>query len=801
MAGDITTTALSVAAVEVLLPQMLERYGLEMTGPEGQPGLDGTGIDEVRIVKGELVVSLDDGRDLNLGRVVGPIGAMGARGPRGQRGPRGHNIVKAEIDGAGSLVLELGDEAKTRFLAGRVVGATGPAGPAGREGAEGARGPRGHTFNKAEIDGDGNLALELGNPERTRFLAGRVVGDRGRAGATGATGPQGPAGEPGAHGRGVDSIAYDHRGIVFTLTDGTELQVAMPDAPPGPAGPAGVSVVDAEITKAGNLAIKLSDGARHDLGKVVGPEGKPGDSIDALSINPAGDLLVTYRRSGVSRVVNLGRARGIDGISIEDAEISDDGDLLVKFDTGTVKNVGKVVARDGRNGKDGDAVLKAEVVDGKLFLHIRRPGQGIDIQELGQVRGADGKDGAKGRRGPNGAHGRGVDRAVVNESGDLILDYSDGIRVSAGRVRGERGDDGVGIRRIAYNAAADEIVFRTTDGKATKFQGIRGPQGSAGPRGRDGNDGMAGAPGAPGRAGYGFALRGKWLPGQTYYGQHDPDNPDPRQADVVARNGALYVCLARTGAEPPGESWLPLGPATTLRPAVVAMNAPPLAPVVHPGIVSPRKQQDPSFALKLAVDDRGHPQRGTSCIERPGQPKPLRIKLSLAEGSDGANQSRICQLRWNGQTIPSPRPLSDRQWRFGTPGPVDEVSLVDAEIAGPDGRFHFLQATLQVFDRVWWGASANTAVVQPDDLLHTTIAADWPSQMRVLGMPERYLWIIAPLTWGVPTNWSRIALKWKEEATLPVRNQAGAEVMCRLFRTERHFDGAILLEPRKEAPK
>ena len=80
-------------------------------GLDGADGLDGVGIANAAInAQGELVITLTDGSEMNLGKVVGADGQPGATGAQGEQGPKGDQ------------------------------GEQGPAGPAGANGQDGQDG-------------------------------------------------------------------------------------------------------------------------------------------------------------------------------------------------------------------------------------------------------------------------------------------------------------------------------------------------------------------------------------------------------------------------------------------------------------------------------------------------------------------------------------------------------------------------------------------------------------------------------------------------------------------------------------
>lgn len=129
---------------------------------------------EVREADGHLIFTLTDGKELDMGSVMGPQGPKGDTGAKGEKGDRG----------------EKGD--------------TGATGAKGDKGDPGATGPQGITPTIGE-----NENWYLGNVDTGKPSRGRQ-GEKGETGATGATGPKGetgPQGETGPRGpQGLQGI-------------------------------------------------------------------------------------------------------------------------------------------------------------------------------------------------------------------------------------------------------------------------------------------------------------------------------------------------------------------------------------------------------------------------------------------------------------------------------------------------------------------------------------------------------------------------------------------------------------------
>lgn len=86
-------------------------------GRDGRDGEDGVGIANVERVKDNLVVTLDDGRTVDLGSFRGPQGPSGPRGPTGTAGPAG--------TGGGGAAITVQDEGSTLTTEATILNFTG----------------------------------------------------------------------------------------------------------------------------------------------------------------------------------------------------------------------------------------------------------------------------------------------------------------------------------------------------------------------------------------------------------------------------------------------------------------------------------------------------------------------------------------------------------------------------------------------------------------------------------------------------------------------------------------------------
>lgn len=142
-----------------------------LRGPQGAPGRDGRDIiSDISInEQGNLIISLNDGTDVDAGNIIGP---QGPEGPRGR-----DTITDMFINAKDELIIELNDG--SRHIIDGIKGPQGEQGPRGERGFIGEQGPAGPI-------GPQGIPGETG-----------VRGSRGATGPAGPAGPQGPAGRDG----------------------------------------------------------------------------------------------------------------------------------------------------------------------------------------------------------------------------------------------------------------------------------------------------------------------------------------------------------------------------------------------------------------------------------------------------------------------------------------------------------------------------------------------------------------------------------------------------------------------------
>ena len=159
--------------------------------------------------------------------------------------------------------------------------------------------------------------------------------------------------------------------------------------------------------------------------------------------------------------INAAASHPVAGITT--AKFSSKGELIIVLSDGTELNVGKAVGKDGKNGIDG-------------------------------VNGINGKDGSDGSDGRDGKDGVSISGVSVNESGQMVITYSDGKSVNLDKIVAANGKDGIGISKSEINTAG-ELVLTYSNGQQANLGCIIGADGQNGKDGVPGKDGVDGKDG------------------------------------------------------------------------------------------------------------------------------------------------------------------------------------------------------------------------------------------------------------------------------------------------------------------
>ena len=199
-------------------------------------------------------------------------------------------------------------------------------------------------------------------------------------------------------------------------------------------------------------------------------------------------------------------SNGVSEINITNADVNEDGELIFELSDGETIEAGVVRGADGAVGinwrgtwdsektyKERDAVS----YKGSSYLAIDDPTDEPGVDDTWNL---IAKKGDKGETGSGGTgSGISIENASVNDSGKLVLELSDGSKITAGVVKGTDGangkdgadgKDGISIE----NASVDDsgkLVLELSDGNKITAGVVKGTDGADGKDGSDGEDGIS----------------------------------------------------------------------------------------------------------------------------------------------------------------------------------------------------------------------------------------------------------------------------------------------------------------------
>ncbi len=183
------------------------------------------------------------------------------------------------------------------------------------------------------------------------------------------------------------------------------------------------------------------------------------ERIENVTVNDDGEFILEFSGGGK---VNIGSSIGkmevgeTDKNSIQSVGLSDDEELRISLMSNKEVNLGKMYSHKGANHLNKAYINNS----GELILGFA---DGSTIN-LGRVVGRDGKDGV------------GIDNASLTDSGELVLVLTSGTEINLGNIKGK---DGVGISESKINTAG-ELVISYTDGKQINLGKVVGKDGEDG---------------------------------------------------------------------------------------------------------------------------------------------------------------------------------------------------------------------------------------------------------------------------------------------------------------------------------
>ena len=284
---------------------------------KGSDGKDGLGIKDATInTKGELIVSFTDGTTKNLGVI------KGSNGTDGVDGIDGIGISDITTNTKGELVITLSD-GTTKNL-GVIKGSGTSSGTDGKDGIG---------VEKIEINSKGELIITY--TDNTSKNLGVITGKDGN---------------------GILKIEKTSTKelidtYIIYYTNGTTTTFEVTNGKDGIQGIQGVPGVDGH-----SPVITIVDGNWYIDGKDTGKQaqgiqGEPGNGISDISYTRSEGLVdiytITYT-NGETSEFNV--TNGKDGVGISDVYVDTQGYLIISLTDGTVKKLGQVLYPDTEEG-------------------------------------------------------------------------------------------------------------------------------------------------------------------------------------------------------------------------------------------------------------------------------------------------------------------------------------------------------------------------------------------------------------------------------------------------------------------
>lgn len=229
------------------------------------------------------------------------------------------------------------------------------------------------------------------------------------------------------------------------------------------------------------------------------------------------ELLIKDKATGewkfIPYIVGPQGPAGKDGESVTITSISessvDEGANIVNFSDGT-----SITVRNGSKGEKGDQGATGprgdkgeDGIDGRSITNVSINDSGELVltfsddttSNLGVVIGTAGADGSNGA---DGSDGVGITRTEIDGDGRLVITYSDGSSDTLGVVVGIDGQNGVDGTSITHQW--EGTVLKVTSASGTSSVDLKGATGSQGPKGDTGEVGPVGPQGDRGDTGNGI---------------------------------------------------------------------------------------------------------------------------------------------------------------------------------------------------------------------------------------------------------------------------------------------------------
>lgn len=331
------------------------------------------------------------------------------------------------------------------------VGASGGSGSGGGTGKDG-RGISSIVFSSSTL---GSVAGIEGATDtyKINYTDGTSSTFKVKNGEKGSTGPQGLKGDTGMQGPKGDKGDTGEQGPKG------EVGGQGPKGDTGEQGPQGLKGDKGDTGLQGEQGPKGDKGDKGDTGE-QGPQGLKGDTgekgdtgkgIQSAYIDENGNLNITYTDGNTE---SLGSVKGADGTSIS-----------------IIDSLNSTSELPSSGQKKGDGYL----IDGNLWIYT------------GTTE-SDAVNGFKNVGAIKGPAGRGIASAVINLSGELIINYSDSTSENLGNVIGPQGEQGPQGETGIQGPKGDK--GDTGEQGIQGIQGLKGDTGEQGPQGEKGDTGV-----------------------------------------------------------------------------------------------------------------------------------------------------------------------------------------------------------------------------------------------------------------------------------------------------------------------
>lgn len=151
---------------------------------------------------------------------------------------------------------------------------------------------------------------------------------------------------------------------------------------------------------------------------------------------------------------------------------------------GCVFSLGAITAcgNFGNAANSGSSVEQNVFTMQTAYMKAQELGYEGSLEEF--IQSISGKDGEAGK------DGVGIANISVNQTGELVVVFSNGITVNLGSIKGQDGKDGVGVKSVEI--IDNELVFTLSDGSVINLGNVVGADGQDGENGSNGESGKDG---------------------------------------------------------------------------------------------------------------------------------------------------------------------------------------------------------------------------------------------------------------------------------------------------------------------